>query len=290
MAPNDRRLLSNRPALLNLAKAKIRQGVAVTISLFLATSSLAQQTSQTTSPPDSPDNSQTAVATYKATVTVPAGTTIALVLTGPILSRSVRRGDDIYAQITSPVTSGNEVVIPPGTFVQGKVDKLERKGRRGELHLQSMSITFPDGYVPPVSGPVNLESDEGYALNDPGKGRFIGAFALPAAGLGLGALIGSAVKTTHSTTLGGTTLTTNTMKGVAIGSMVGLTVGGVASLVLLTSSHNFFLDVGSPVEMVLRQPLSMDRDQVADAIRRSEGRPVPIQPTVQRPQRMPPPT
>ena len=34
-----------------------------------------------------------------------------------------------------------------------------------------MSITFPDGYVAPMSGPVTLESIEGYALKDPGQGE-----------------------------------------------------------------------------------------------------------------------
>ena len=50
-------------------------------------------------------------------------------LTHPIQSRYIHRGDDIYAQITSPVNFGNEIVIPPGTFVEGKVDKLERQQR-----------------------------------------------------------------------------------------------------------------------------------------------------------------
>ncbi len=48
---------------------------------------------------------------------VPVGTRIALVLTHPIQSRYLHRGDDTYAQTTSPVTSGNQIVIPPGTFV-----------------------------------------------------------------------------------------------------------------------------------------------------------------------------
>jgi hypothetical protein len=307
MAPNDRRLriLSNMPAFLNLAKAKTRQGLAQTISLLLAMSSFAQQ-SPTTPLPDSPDSSQAAVAVYKATVTVPAGTRIALVLTSSIQTRYIHRGDAIYAQITSPVISGNQVVIPPGTFVQGKVDKLSRTGGRGELHLQSMSITFPDGYVAPISGPVDLVTDDGYALKDPGRGRFIGAFALPAAGAGLGALIGHSVANSQATTITSTlppgctgpppgcltsSLTTpgSTAKSTMIGTMIGATAGMIASLVLLTSSHNFYLDVGSPVEMVLRQPLFLEQDQVADADRQSEQHPVPTQPIAQRPQPMPPP-
>ena len=70
----------------------------------------------------------------------------------------------------------NEVAIPPGTFVQGTVEKLELNRGRGEVHLRSMAITFPDGYVAPVAGPITLESTEGYALKDPGSRRDSHAF------------------------------------------------------------------------------------------------------------------
>ena len=308
MAPNHccLRILSHLSILQNLAKAKTRQNLALTISLLFAAFSLAQQSSPTTPQPNFPDSSQAAVANYKATVAIPAGTRVALVLTSSIQTRYIHRGDAIYAQVTSPVISGNEVVIPPGTFVQGKVDKLERKGGRGELHLQSMSITFPDGYVAPISGPVDLETDDGYALKDPGNGRFVGAFALPAAGAGLGALIGHSVANSQPTTITSTlppgctgpppgcltssvTAPGSTAKSTMIGSAVGAAVGAVASLVLLTSSHNFFLDVGSPVELVLRQPVSLEQNQVDDAVRQSEQNPVPTQPIAQRPQPVPPP-
>ena len=95
-----------------------------------------------------------------ANITLPAGTHLALVLTQPVQTRYTRRGDDVYAQVTSPVDAENQVVIPPGTFVQGTVDKIERNGGRGELRLQSMAITFPDGYVTPISGPITLETTD----------------------------------------------------------------------------------------------------------------------------------
>ena len=71
----------------------------------------------------------------------------------------------------SPVGADNQVVIPPGTFVQGMVDKIQRTGGRGELRLQSMSITFPDGYMTPILGPMVLETTDGYAIKDPGSKR-----------------------------------------------------------------------------------------------------------------------
>jgi len=273
--------------------------------LLLALTSLAQNQEQPGQPPDSPSN-QTQAEIKISTVTIPAGTRLALVLTHPIQSRYIHRGDDIYAQVSSPLNSGNEVVIPPGTFVQGKVEKLERKGGRAELRLESMSITFPDGYVAPIAGPITLESDDGYALKDPGKGRMVGAFALPAAGLGLGALIGHSVASSSPQTLTSTnppgctgqppfcvtsSLTTpgNTLKGTAIGSFVGLAIGGVASMALIFNTHNFFLDVGSPVEMTLQQPVSLQQNEVADAVRQSEQHPVAAQPVAPRPVPPPPP-
>src|SRR5437867_5978108 len=44
---------------------------------------------------------------------VPAGTRVALVLTHPIQSRYLHRGDDIYAQITPSVNSCIMLLTPP---------------------------------------------------------------------------------------------------------------------------------------------------------------------------------
>jgi len=293
MAPNVARIRQTN--FFDLAKTRSTLALATTSALFLTTLGFAQQTTS----PDSPVASATNTTT--STVTVTAGTRIALVLTQPIQTRYVRRGDDIYAQVTSPVTAGDEAVIPPGTFVQGKVDGIERHGGRGEVRLQSMSITFPDGYTVPVAGPITLESPDGYALKDPGQGRTISAFALPAAGAGLGALIGHSAANSQPNTITSTlppgctgpppgclssSLTTpgSTAKGTIIGAAVGGAAGAVVSIVLLAGTHNFFLDVGSPVEMVLQHSLTLQRDEVADAIRQSEQHPLPGQPIAQRPQ------
>jgi hypothetical protein len=296
---------------LHLSETRIRQGLALTTTLLLSVSGFAQQTSPTTPPPDSHNTSQNAVASAQAapeatTVTVPAGTSIALVLTHPIQSRYIHRGDDIYAQVISPIAAGNQVVIPAGILVEGKVAKLGRNGSRGELYLQSMSITYPDGYVAAISGPITLESDEGYALKDPGNGRGAGLIVGPLAGTGLGALIGHSVAPSQ-----GTTLTSSIPQGCTPGSLgclsssvtgppdkgkdtvIGAAIGGglgfVAGLLLVGTSHHFYLDVGAPVEMVLPHPLTLEGDQVSDAIRDSEQHPVLEQSVAQRPQPVPPP-
>jgi hypothetical protein len=205
MAHLRRLLILSTTDVVPQAKRRIRQGLALTTTLFLTVSSFAEHTPQTTPQPDSQTTSDALASANPVqgatTITVPAGTSIALVLTHPIQSRYIHHGDDIYAQVVSPVTAGNQVVIPPGTLVEGKVDKLGRNGGRGELYLQSMSITYPDGYVAPIAGPITLESDEGYALKDPGKGRVAALISGPLAGSGLGALIGHSLASSQGTTL-----------------------------------------------------------------------------------------
>jgi hypothetical protein len=249
-------------------------------------------------PASDPSSGQQA-ASRGATVTIPAGTRLALVLTHPIQSRYVHRGDDIYAQTTSPVNSGNQMVIPAGTFVQGTVDKLGRQGGRGDLRLQSMAITFADGYVAAISGPITMETNDGYAIKDPGSRRAIGVFALPAAGAGVGALIGYAAGSAGSTQ--STTLPPGCMAGAPvclststpvfgtkgrdaiIGAGVGGAMGALASMALLFSSHHFFIDVGAPVQMTLQQPISLDRKEVDAAVKQSAEHPPAEQPIVSRP-------
>ena len=248
---------------------------------------------------------QTQAENKMITVMIPAGTRIALVLTQPIQSRHVHRGDDIFAQVLSPVDVGNQVVIPAGTFVQGAIDKFARRSTQGELRLESLSITFPDGYVTPIAGPITLQSDEGYALKDPGGKRLVGAFALAGAGAGIGALIGHSVGkpqsevtsafppgcvgpppfcTTTSTPVFGTQ-----GRDTAIGVGVGAAIGMGASLAVLFNSHHFYLVAGAPIQMILQQPVTLQQDEVAKAVQQSQQHPVAVQQVAPLPVYYPPP-
>ena len=285
-----------------LAGTIARKTFAIVTTLLFSLTCIAQDQAEPPSTPNSQTNEAQAPP-QSSTVTLPPGTRIQLVITHDIRSKSMRRGDPIYAQVSSPVNSGNQMMIPPGTFVEGTVDRLQQQRGRAELHLQSMSITFPDGYVASVSGPLMLESDEGYAVKDPGAGRTIGFVALPMAGAGLGALIGHSVGQAQSEVTSnfppgctgappfcGSTTTPvfgTKAKDAIIGAGIGGAAGFVASLVLLATSHNFFLNVGMPVELVLQRPLSLQEPQASNAAQDSERNPVAVQPTTQRPSPLP---
>jgi len=307
MANTRSKTVSTMNAFLNLAGTRVKPTLTLVTTFLLAASCLAQDNPQP-QPPAPPDSQtmQAAATPPPAIEVIPAGTRIALVLTHPIQSRYIHHGDEIYAQIISPVDEGNEMQIPPGTFVTGTVDKLNmRSGGRAELHLQSMTITFPDGYVAPMSGPATLVSNEGYALKDPGPGRVGGMFALLAGGAGVGALVGHSVGKPQSSVTSNfppgctgpppyctpeTTPVFGTQgRDTAMGAGIGMAVGAVASLALLASTNHFFIDVGTPVDMVLTQPLRLEQNRVSDAVQKFGQQPVSIQPVFPRPVPPPPP-
>ncbi len=244
--------------------------------LLLAAPSRAQQTSQRPAPPGEQASPQVPAQNppqNEASFTLPPGTQLALILTHPVDSKVMHRGDQVFAQTTDPVLADNQVAIPAGAFVQGKVEKLTRQGSRAKLLMQSVSIAFPDGYVLNVSGPLEIESEEGTAWVNPSDSAKAGAILAPFIGSGLGTAIGAAVHTTQTTSLGGITMTSSTPKGMAIGGVTGLAAGSIVSFVLLARSHHFYVGEGAPCEMVLSHPVTLASGPAGDATRAAAAQP-----------------
>jgi len=127
--------------------------------------------------------------------------------------------------------------------------------------MQSVSIVLPDGYVASLAGPLTIESVEWTAWRNPTSGAKTAILLAPAMGLGLGVLIGSAAHTTHTISLGGMTITSRTPTGMAVGGMAGLGAGSVVSLLMYARSRHFYVEAGSPLEMVLPQRLTVATGQ-----------------------------
>jgi hypothetical protein len=276
-----RRVVSAIAALPTLTGTKAKQSLILVSILLIAFTALAQDQHQNkgeaqpqTPPPASQTGSQSSATTQPSTVTLPAGTRFALVLTNPVSSKTTHRGDVVYAQTTAPVTVGDHVLIPAGTYVQGKLDKLARDGNRAQMLMNSASVVFPDGYVANIAGPLTVDTDEGTAWRNPSDAAKTGAIIAPIAGTGLGVLIGTVAHTTQSSTLGGNTITSSSPKGLMIGSAVGAVAGVAVMFAILLHSHGFFVDVGSPMEMTLPQPLTLSENQLADALRQAQEHPV----------------
>lgn len=246
-------------------------------TVFFATACMAQDSTPTASSQPSSsigESSEQPQSTPEGvSITIPAGTRIPVVLTYPISTRTTQSGDDFHVQTTAPVTVGAHVAIPAGTFLQGTVDKLSRKGNRGEVRLRGAQLIFSNGYIAAITGRSELLGAEGSAWINPSGRTKAGAILAPAIGTGIGAAIGSAAHTTQSATLGGQTITTATAKGLAIGSMAGLAAGATVSLFLLLHSHQFDMPDGAPMEMTLREPVVLTGDEFADAIEAGEENP-----------------
>lgn len=228
--------------------------------LLLALPSGAQQAQPST---QGQQASPQAPAQNPAPITLPAGTPFALVLTHPIDSKTMHRGDTVFAETTAPVLAGDQAVIPPGAFVQGKVEKLARQGSRAELLMQSLSVALPDGSVINIKGPLEITSGEGTAWRNPSDGAKAGAVIAPFIGGALGTAIGIAAHTTETMPFGNSTITTSTPKGMAIGSITGLAAGTIVSFVLVARSHHFYVGEGSPLEMTLPRPVTVGGPQAA---------------------------
>src|SRR5258708_4886500 len=93
---------------------------------------------------------------------LPAGTGVLLQLQSPIYTKTARVGDGVYCESTFPVTQENQMAIPAGTYVKGRITHIQRPGRvkgRAELQVHFTSMIFPNGYT--VDLPGTLEGTPG---------------------------------------------------------------------------------------------------------------------------------
>jgi len=88
-------------------------------------------------------------------ITVPAGTRVEMVLIRPIRAQDAAPGAVLYGQTAFPVVSGSRMAIPPGTYIEGILEKLSRPTRRthrAELDILFTQIVYADGYVVQLPG------------------------------------------------------------------------------------------------------------------------------------------
>jgi hypothetical protein len=116
--------------------AMFRLGSALVLTVWLLSQGFAPAGAQTPTPP--------------ATILLPAGTKIELTLIRPLWAKTAGPGTLIYAQTTFPAISGDQVVIPPGTYVKGTLEKLTRpswRSSRAQLEVLFRQLIFANGYV-----------------------------------------------------------------------------------------------------------------------------------------------
>jgi len=177
-------------------------------------------------------------------VTVPAGTTIPLVLDSALASRTAQRGDAVRAETSFPVAVEGRVAIPRGTYVEGVVDKVRRRGRNAGFDIHFTRLIFADGYTVSLEGESQLPRVAS-ALRPAGSAPSCAASAafpgeLPAPTLTPPPQVGPS-------------------KGLIIGIGGAATAGLVVAGVLLTRRGvSLYLDTGTAFQMKLANPLPLE--------------------------------
>lgn len=185
---------------------------------------------------------------------VPAGTKVPLSLKSAISTKTARPGDSVYAQTTFPVAIDNRMLIPPGTYVQGRIMSVKRPGRikgRAEILFHFTTLVFPNGYTVSLPGAVDQTDSDTSRVNDPeGTIQHEGQKGKDAATIGRTAVQGAAIGA----------IATQGAKGAGIGGGIGGAAGlGIA---MLTRGDDVRLEAGTSVEMVLQRDLLLDEARV----------------------------
>ena len=187
-------------------------------------------------------------------ITIPAGTKVPLSLKQAISTKTAKEGDAVYAETTFPFALNDRIVIPTGTYVQGKISHVQRGGHvkgRAEVMIHFTSMIYPSGYT--VLFPGSLENvpgaehstvkgSEGTVQQDSDTKKKVGTAASTA---GTGAAIGGI---------------TNGWKGAGIGAEIGGAAG--AAIAMLTRGGDVRLEPGTSVEMEIQREVQVDAHRI----------------------------
>ena len=106
----------------------------------------------------------------KPVLTIPAGTKVPLSLKQAISTKTAQEGDPVYAETSFPFVVNDHVVIPAGTYIQGKIMRAQRGGHvkgRAELLIHFTSMIYPTGYTVMLGGSIeNTPGAEKTSMKD----------------------------------------------------------------------------------------------------------------------------
>ena len=183
---------------------------------------------------------------------IPKGTHVLLRMMNSISTRTAAEGNQVYLQTATPVAVDGQIVIPPGTYVQGSVARAKRSGRvkgRAELALRLESMTLPSGKIVKISprlssvdsgeGGQKVDGQESQVKSAPSVGKDAAQVAIMA---GSGAAIGG--------------LADRSFKGAGIGSAAGTAVG--LATALLTRGNEVELKQGSTLDVVFDRDVTIE--------------------------------
>jgi hypothetical protein len=137
-------------------------------------------------------------------LTIPAGTELAIRIDQHISVKTSRAGDHFSGEVVEPVESNGSVVIPKGTPVGGLIDESHRRGHfkgRSILELRLTSMTLNGNpYALDTHDNVSTKKGKGkrssaFIGGMTGAGMIIGGIATGGVGLAIGGAAGAGAGT-----------------------------------------------------------------------------------------------
>lgn len=196
-----------------------------------------------------------------ATITVPAGTRVQLALANPVRTRDAHVGYIVHAVTNFPVTVGQDLAIPQGTYLEGRIARVGKRGSTvfDGLQIEFNQLVFSNGYVVALDGSV-------------AEAKAIAPVTNSSAATGTPGLIANNLPQ-------GPTPPPLPQVGPPKGPIIAASLGGMAALIvanILFRHHHIHeeprdFDAGFQFAIVLKTPLTLDRARVAAALASSSG-------------------
>ena len=221
------------------------------------------QAAESATPSAAPSAQSQAPATEQArdpnAVVIPAGTKVPLTLKQAISTKNAREGDPVYAETAFPFVANDRMLIPAGTYIQGKISHVEHSKRGfksgAALLIHFTSMIYPTGYTVMLPGSIDntpgaddkkVKDKEGTIKADNQNGKRIEDAAKTGAEAG----------------------TVGTIGGLAAGGFNGARYGGLAGLAggvawaLLKHGPDVKLEVGTSLEMEIQRDVPVDATRI----------------------------
>jgi hypothetical protein len=185
-------------------------------------------------------------------VEIPKGTHVLLRMVNSVSTRTAGEGDQVYLQTATPVAISGQIVVPAGSYVQGRVSHAKRSGRvkgRAELAIHLETLTLPDGRMLKIAPRLTsvdsgdsgqkVDREESIVKQGSGTGKDAAQVAITA---GSGAAIGG--------------LADRSFRGAGLGAAAGTAVG--LATTLFTRGNEVELKQGTTLDIVFDRDVTVE--------------------------------
>jgi type IV secretion system protein VirB10 len=193
-------------------------------------------------------------------VIIPSGTQIPLSLKQAISTKNAKEDDPVYAETTFPFVLNDHIIVPAGTYVQGRISHVQRAGRvkgRAEILIHFTTLIYPSGYTVMLPGSIqnmpgadktSMKDQEGTVREDSQTASKLGTAAKDAGVGGTAGVAGGLAGGVKGAEIGGAS-------GAAVGALIGL----------FSRGSDVKLEPGTTIQMIIQRDVPLDKTRITVA-------------------------